>query len=87
MSLRYQKVDTVIISPFSTQQGSYWGDHTWKANDENDSKARTAYEALLRVSLLVPSSPQFHDFTAQVKRKAKTEYNYPFAGDEEVSNS
>lgn len=66
-------------------QGAYWDDHTWKANDANDLKARTAYEALLRVSLLKPTNPQFTDFSEQVKRMANRDYNYTFAPDEEVS--
>lgn len=53
----------------------------------NDSKARTAYEALLRVSLLEPTNRQFHDFSQKVKEKAETDYNYTFAVDEEVSNT
>ncbi|XP_065206670.1 atrial natriuretic peptide receptor 1 isoform X2 [Planococcus citri] len=66
-------------------RGKFWDDHTWKANDENDSKARTAYEALLRVSLLEPTSPLFYNFSQRVKQTAKEQYNYTFATGEEVN--
>lgn len=50
----------------------------------NDIKARIAYEALLRVSLLKPTSSSFYVFNEEVKKMAKLEYNYTFAADEEV---
>ncbi|KYN34878.1 Atrial natriuretic peptide receptor 1 [Trachymyrmex septentrionalis] len=65
--------------------GSYWGDHDWEVGDEDDATARKAYEALLRVSLLQPTSPRFQDFADNVKHRAQTNYNYSFLEDEEVN--
>lgn len=47
-----KKVQHKFISVFllsqTKKQSSYWGDHNWELEDEDDSKARKAYEALLR---------------------------------------
>ncbi|PBC26770.1 Atrial natriuretic peptide receptor [Apis cerana cerana] len=66
-------------------QGSYWGDHDWEVGDEDDTIARKAYEALLRVSLLQPTSPRFQDFADTVRQRAQTDYNYSFSEGEEVN--
>lgn len=66
-------------------QGSYWGEHGWETGDNDDSAARKAYEALLRVSLLKPKSTQFHNFSEQVKQKALENYNYTLPENEEVN--
>ncbi|XP_063976450.1 atrial natriuretic peptide receptor 1 isoform X2 [Diachasmimorpha longicaudata] len=66
-------------------QGSYWGDHDWEVGDEDDSTARKAYESLLRVSLLQPTSPRFQDFAEDVKIRAQSDYNYTFPDGEEVN--
>ncbi|XP_002006469.3 atrial natriuretic peptide receptor 1 isoform X2 [Drosophila mojavensis] len=66
-------------------QSAYWGDKDWELGDENDMKARKAYEALLRVSLLQPTSPTFQDFADNVRENALTEYNYTFGEGEEVN--
>ncbi|XP_076267348.1 atrial natriuretic peptide receptor 1 [Rhynchophorus ferrugineus] len=66
-------------------QGSYWGDHNWKAGDTEDSKARKAYEALLRVSLLQPTSDKFQDFADKVKERSQRDYNYTISEGEEVN--
>lgn len=66
-------------------QGSYWGDHDWEIGDEEDGAARKAYEALLRVSLLQPTSPRFQDFAENVRQRAQSDYNYTFSEGEEVS--
>ncbi|XP_046661172.1 atrial natriuretic peptide receptor 1 isoform X2 [Homalodisca vitripennis] len=66
-------------------QGSYWGDHDWEVGDENDSIARKAYEALLRVSLLEPKNKDFSKFVQDVKHRAKLHYNYTFSEGEEVN--
>ncbi|KFB35740.1 AGAP008691-PA-like protein [Anopheles sinensis] len=66
-------------------QSSYWGDHYWELGDEDDFKARKAYEALLRVSLLQPTSPTYQGFAEKVRQLAKTDYNYTFVEDEEVN--
>ena len=47
--------------------------------------ARKAYEALLRVSLLQPTSPRFQDFAESVIERASSDYNYTFSDGEEVS--
>lgn len=65
-------------------QGAYWGDHDWQVDDEDDAIARKAYEALLRVSLLQPTSPRFQDFADTVRQRAQTDYNYSFSEGEEV---
>ncbi|KAL3286769.1 hypothetical protein HHI36_001264, partial [Cryptolaemus montrouzieri] len=64
--------------------GSYWGDHNWETGDHQDSYARTAYESLLRVSLLQPTSDKFQDFAEQVKERAHSVYNYNISHREEV---
>lgn len=65
-------------------KGSYWGDHDWEAGDRYDSVARKAYEALLRVSLLQPTSDKFQDFADRVKERAYQDYNYTITDGEEV---
>lgn len=67
-----------------TFQGSYWGDHDWKAGDSEDAVARKAYEALLRVSLLQPTSDKFQDFADKVKQRSLEYYNYTISEGEEV---
>ena len=52
--------------------------------DPDDSRARKAYEALLRVSLLQPSSPKYQGFAENVREMALTNYNYTFSEGEEV---
>jgi hypothetical protein len=49
--------------------------------------AKEAYEALLTISLLIPQSSGWNNFTTQVKAKALRDYNYTFPEDEEVSLS
>ncbi|XP_055641677.1 atrial natriuretic peptide receptor 1 isoform X2 [Toxorhynchites rutilus septentrionalis] len=66
-------------------QSSYWGDHYWELGDEDDQAARKAYEALLRVSLLQPTSPSYQTFAERVRQLAKRDYNYTFVEDEEVN--
>uniref|UniRef100_A0A182QDM9 Receptor ligand binding region domain-containing protein n=1 Tax=Anopheles farauti TaxID=69004 RepID=A0A182QDM9_9DIPT len=66
-------------------QSSYWGDHYWELGDEDDFKARKSYEALLRVSLLQPTSPTYQYFAEKVRTRAKRDYNYTFVEDEEVN--
>jgi hypothetical protein len=54
--------------------------------DAQDRIAKKAYEALLRVSLLTPTSPRFQDFAEKVRYRAKEDYNYTFSEGEEVSS-
>ncbi|XP_029670932.1 atrial natriuretic peptide receptor 3-like [Formica exsecta] len=65
--------------------GSYWGDHDWEVGDEDDAAARKAYEALLRVSLLQPTTSRFQGFADSVRQRAQSDYNYTFSEGEEVS--
>lgn len=69
------------------QQNSYSADHNWEADDDNDKQARKAFESLLRVSLLQPTTPKFHNFAETVRARAKKDYNYTFYEGEEVSTS
>lgn len=52
--------------------------------DADDTRARKAYEALLRVSLLQPSSPKYQGFAENVREMALRNYNYTFSDNEEV---
>ncbi|XP_026685433.1 atrial natriuretic peptide receptor 3-like [Diaphorina citri] len=65
--------------------GSYWGEHEWENGDELDADARKAYESLLRVSILEPTSASYHDFSDLVKERAQTFYNYTYLDGEEVN--
>jgi atrial natriuretic peptide receptor A len=69
---------------FVGEQGPYWSDHDWQVGDLLDHKAKKAYEALLRVSLLTPTSPKFQEFADNVRRFAQQDYNYTFSPAEEV---
>lgn len=66
-------------------QSSYWADHDWEVDDQDDSNARRAYEALLRVSLLQPTSQRYEEFAEKVKNRALYDYNYTFFEGEEVN--
>lgn len=50
---------------------SYWGDPSWERGDQYDAIAREAYEALLQVSLLEPSGPDYERWSGEVKQRAK----------------
>lgn len=67
-------------------KGSFWGEPDWKAGDSEDALARKAYEALLRVSLLQPTTDRFQEFTDEVKQRSLADYNFTINEDEEVSN-
>ncbi|CAH0713160.1 unnamed protein product, partial [Brenthis ino] len=66
-------------------QGGYWGETGWAAGDERDAAARAAYEALLRVSLKLPTGDRFDEFADTVRARAKLHYNYSFSDGEEVN--
>lgn len=53
--------------------------------DVDDNRARKAYQALLRVSLLQPTSPKYQGFAEHVREMATHNYNYTFGEGEEVS--
>jgi atrial natriuretic peptide receptor A len=71
---------------FVADQGPYWSDHDWQVGDRQDHTAKKAYEALLRVSLLTPTSPKFQEFADNVRRLAQRDYNYTFSEGEEVQD-
>lgn len=75
-----------MLNAFVSIQGGYWGETGWAAGDEHDAAARAAYEALLRVSLKLPTGDKFDDFADKVKARAKDHYNYSFSDGEEVRN-
>ncbi|KPJ10473.1 Atrial natriuretic peptide receptor 1 [Papilio machaon] len=66
-------------------QGGYWGETGWEAGDERDIAARAAYEALLRVSLKLPTGDRFDEFADTVRTRAKDHYDYSFSDGEEVN--
>ncbi|XP_028025335.1 atrial natriuretic peptide receptor 1 [Bombyx mandarina] len=66
-------------------QGEYWGETGWAAGDSRDAAARVAYEALLRVSLKLPTGDRFDDFADAVRARARLDYNYTFSDGEEVN--
>ncbi|XP_038211303.1 atrial natriuretic peptide receptor 1 [Zerene cesonia] len=66
-------------------QGGYWGETGWAAGDERDAAARAAYEALLRVSLKLPTGDRFDEFADTVRSMARQHYNYTFSDGEEVN--
>ncbi|XP_060805716.1 atrial natriuretic peptide receptor 1 [Amyelois transitella] len=66
-------------------QGGYWGETGWAAGDDRDAAARAAYEALLRVSLKLPTGDRFDDFADAVRARARLHYNYTFSDGEEVN--
>ncbi|GBP68597.1 Atrial natriuretic peptide receptor 1 [Eumeta japonica] len=65
--------------------GGYWGETGWAAGDGRDTAARAAYEALLRVSLKLPTGDRFDEFADRVRARAKQHYNYTFSDGEELA--
>ncbi|XP_073953555.1 atrial natriuretic peptide receptor 1-like [Choristoneura fumiferana] len=66
-------------------QGGYWDETGWAAGDDSDVAARAAYEALLRVSLKLPTGDRFDEFADAVRGRARQHYNYTFSDGEEVN--
>ncbi|XP_041984749.1 atrial natriuretic peptide receptor 1 [Aricia agestis] len=66
-------------------QGGYWGETGWATGDDRDAAARAAYEALLRVSLKLPTGDRFDEFADTVRLRARHHYNYTFSDGEEVN--
>ncbi|XP_077994026.1 atrial natriuretic peptide receptor 1-like isoform X3 [Glandiceps talaboti] len=58
-----------------------YGAYPWKRNDERDQDAKKAYEALMTVTLLQPSSPEYMEFSDEVKLRAKRDYNFTYEDD------
>lgn len=63
--------------------GPYWGNNDWMRGDSRDTEARIAYESLLRISLHIPHSLDWYNFTVNCVERSKTEYNFTYR-DEEV---
>lgn len=51
---------------------------------ERNEKAKKAYEALMTVTLRKPTSPEYKNFSMEVKRRAKEKYENFTYGEEEV---
>lgn len=66
--------------------GDYWGDHDWRRGDADDPLAMDAYNALLRVALYEPNGTNFIQFSADVKNRSKSMYNFTY-GSEKVKSS
>ncbi|KAI0240857.1 Atrial natriuretic peptide receptor 1 [Lamellibrachia satsuma] len=60
------------------------GEETWYRGDDNDMKAKAAFEALLRLRLSWPSTDVFETFSNQVKKRALESYGYDY-GSEKVN--
>ncbi|XP_070536703.1 atrial natriuretic peptide receptor 1-like isoform X5 [Ptychodera flava] len=58
-----------------------YGEYPWKRNDDRDEDAKKAYEALMTVTLLQPSSPEYMEFSNEVKSRAKADYNFTYEDD------
>ncbi|KAL4216489.1 Nitrogen permease regulator 2 [Mactra antiquata] len=54
--------------------------------EERNKKARKAYEALMTVTLRKPTSPEYKNFSNEVKRRAKHYYENFTYGEEEVNS-
>ncbi|XP_052264971.1 atrial natriuretic peptide receptor 1-like isoform X4 [Dreissena polymorpha] len=53
---------------------------------ERNEKAKKAYEALMTVTLRKPTSPEYKNFSMEVKRRAKEKYENFTYGEEEVNS-
>ncbi|XP_017778090.1 PREDICTED: atrial natriuretic peptide receptor 1-like, partial [Nicrophorus vespilloides] len=69
------KGDWVFVA-LEMNNESYWEDSVWSVDNKNDSVTRKAYEALIRVSLLLPTKVRFQDVADKDKKKTQTDYNY-----------
>lgn len=69
----------VWLFPFP---GQYWGNHDWLRNDLRDQDAKLAYESLFRISLQVPTSVEWKNFTNDVKLLALSKYGFNFTNEE-----
>ena len=59
------------------------GEETWYRGDDNDMKAKAAFEALLRLRIYWPETEEFSEFSNEVKTRAQQVYGYDF-GNEKV---
>lgn len=59
----------------------------WKradASEEENERAKKAYEALMTVTMRMPETPEYQNFSKEVKKLALDKYNFDY-GKEEVS--
>lgn len=63
--------------------GSYWGDHDWRRDDDSDAAAREAYDAVLRLSLLLTEGDDWQTFADRVQNMSQDQFNFTF-GSEQV---
>lgn len=59
------------------------GEEMWYRGDDNDMKAKAAFEALLRLRLFWPSNDVFETFSKKVKQRSLDTYDYDY-GSEKV---
>ncbi|XP_071116502.1 atrial natriuretic peptide receptor 1-like [Haliotis cracherodii] len=55
-------------------------------SEERNAKARKAFEAVMTVTLRKPDSPEYHNFSEEVKRRASLMYKNFTYGEEEVNS-
>ncbi|XP_055356096.1 atrial natriuretic peptide receptor 1-like isoform X2 [Paramacrobiotus metropolitanus] len=66
---------------------TFFGNISWNTGDtdKRDVDARTAYRSLFIISLRSADSPEYLNFTNEVKRLSKERYDYTYAPGEEVN--
>ncbi|XP_077870368.1 atrial natriuretic peptide receptor 2-like [Saccoglossus kowalevskii] len=72
----YHYKDVVSFGDFSWDQGT---------DEEENQKAKKAYEALMFLAVLIPDYDEYTDFTKEVKARSSSVYGYVYADDEDVS--
>ncbi|KAK2153540.1 hypothetical protein LSH36_293g01000 [Paralvinella palmiformis] len=65
---------------------NYYGDHSWYRGNDDDEKARKAYESMIRIGLYMPTGDLFTDFERKVKINAKRDYNFDYDARREEVN-
>ncbi|XP_055338620.1 atrial natriuretic peptide receptor 1-like [Paramacrobiotus metropolitanus] len=63
------------------------GNITWRSDssDGRDEDARTAFRSLFKISTRPEESPEYRNFTKELKRLTKEKYSYEYATGEEVN--
>ncbi|XP_055350308.1 atrial natriuretic peptide receptor 1-like [Paramacrobiotus metropolitanus] len=61
-----------------------WGVFTWRMDDGLDRAAKRSFDSVLFVSLNLPRTSYYDTWSAEVKQRARIDYNYTFAAFEEV---
>ncbi len=70
------KGDWAFIDVAPCKADLMWGDRSWQRNDSFDDTAKRAYKAMLRISSLEPAPEVYENFAADVRKRAKEDYNY-----------